>query len=109
MVWEISLSQNKTNYLPSWINKVTCLVGPKCEHTQLIFPSLTQFAVICLNFQQQNSFKIQSLSHLMYENYEINFIKSNLVINFQQHQVHLWIRVKFIFMNLLMFIKKMVQ
>ncbi len=99
MVWEISLRQNKTNYLPSWINKVTCVVGPKCE----------QFVVICFNFQQQNSFKIQYLPHLKYENYEINFIKSNSTITFQQHQLHLWIRVKFIFMILLMFDKKMVQ
>jgi hypothetical protein len=38
MVWEISLGQNKTNYLLSWIDNITCVVGPKCEHTQLIFP-----------------------------------------------------------------------
>jgi hypothetical protein len=47
--------------------------------------------MIFLNFQQQNSFKIQYLPHLKYENYEINFIKSNSVITFQQHQIHLWI------------------
>jgi len=61
---------------------------------------------ICLNFQQQNSFKIKYLPHLKYENYEISFIKSNLAIIFQQHQIHLWIRITFLFMILLMFIKK---
>jgi hypothetical protein len=30
-------------YLPSWIDKVTCVVGPKCEHTQFIFLSKPNF------------------------------------------------------------------
>jgi hypothetical protein len=68
-----------------------------------------QFVVICLNFQQKNSFKIQYLPHLKYENYEINSSKSNSTITFQQHQVHLWIQINFLFLILLMFIKKMVQ
>ncbi len=75
------------------------------------FNSFSLLNPICYNlfeFQQQNSFKIQYISHLKYENYEINFIKSNLKIIFQQHQVHLWIQVKFLFMILSMFIKKMV-
>jgi hypothetical protein len=59
-----------------------------------------------LNFQQQNSFKSQYIPHLKYENYEINFIKSNSTTTFQQHQKHLSIQVKFVFMILLMFIKK---
>jgi hypothetical protein len=106
MVWDISLSQNKTNYLPSWINNVTCVVGPKCEHTQFIFPSKTFFYI---KNSTTNSFKIQYLPHLKYENYEINFIKSNSVTTFQQHQVHLWIQVIFLIMILLNFTNKMVQ
>jgi hypothetical protein len=109
MVWDISLSQNKTNYLLSWIDNITCVVGPKCEHTQLIFLSKSYFLIICLNFQQQNSFKIQYLSHLKYENYQINFIKSNSTTTFQQHQVHLWIQINFFSMILLNFTNKMVQ
>ncbi len=84
----IKTKQNKTNYLPSCIDNVKCVVGPKCEHTQLIFPSKPNFWVICLNFRQQNSFKIQYLPHLKYENYEINFIKSNSMTTFQQYQEH---------------------
>jgi len=44
----------------------------------------------------QNSFKIQYFPHLKYENYAINFIKSDLTTTFQQHQVHLWIQVIFL-------------
>jgi hypothetical protein len=67
------------------------------------------FFIICLNFQQQNSFKIQYFPHLKYKNYEINFIKSNSTTTFQQHQVHLWIQVKKLSMILLNFTNKMVQ
>jgi hypothetical protein len=62
-----------------------------------------------LKIQQQNTFKIQYLPHLKYENYEINFIKSNSVTTFQQHQVHLWIQVKHFIIFLLNFTNKMVQ
>jgi hypothetical protein len=52
---------------------------PKCECIQLNFPSKAFFA-ICLNFQQQYPLTILLYcSHFRSQNYEINFIKSNLV------------------------------
>jgi hypothetical protein len=39
------------------------------------FSFKTQIVVFFLNFQHQNSFKIQYLPHFKYEKYEINFIK----------------------------------
>jgi len=71
--------------------------------------SFSLLNAIFLNFQQQNAFKIQYLPHFKYENYEINFINFDLATTFQQHQVHLWIRIQFLFMILLIFTKKMVQ
>jgi len=98
VVWEIALWQNKKSYFPSWINKVTYFVGPKCEHTQLIFP----FKPNLFKFVQIFNNKIHSKFNI----FHTLSIKSNSTITFQQHQAHLWIQVKFLFMILLMFIKK---
>jgi hypothetical protein len=56
-------------------------------------------------FSIKNSFKIQYLPHLKYENYEINFIKLDSTTIFEQQQVQLWIGISFLFMILLIFIK----
>jgi hypothetical protein len=68
-----------------FINKRSMCPWPNCEHIQGLsdFFFQTQFA-ICLNFQQQNPFKKQYLSHLSSENYEINFIKFDSPKAFQQ-------------------------
>ncbi len=71
------------------------LLNPICCH--LFEFSVTKFI------------QIQYFSRVKYENYEMNFIKSNLSITFQQHQVHLWIQVNFLCMILLILIKKMIQ
>jgi hypothetical protein len=58
---------------------------------------------ICLNFQQQNPLKNQNLSHLSFENCEINSIKSESSKAFQYQQeypqfpIHFSVSILFIF------------
>ncbi len=48
-----------------------------------------------LNLHQQNPLKNQYISQLCFDNWEINFVKSDLSSAFQQHQEHLQIQIQF--------------
>jgi hypothetical protein len=101
--------------LTVWTHSFNFLKFSKCERTntlraQLIFPSKPNFFAICLNFQQQNSLKNQSLPHLSSENCEINSIKSDSPRAFQQHQEHTQIPIQYSIFILFyfIFIEKMI-
>jgi hypothetical protein len=62
---------------------------------QLIFPSKPNFCNLFEFPVTKSIFKNQYLPHLSFENCEINSIKSDLLITFQQHQEHLKIPMQF--------------